>query len=85
MTAANVIRLLLELDQFVISPRPSLYGEVAEAVRSLCDHAEGDLGDYQAIDTSAARNDTPWIPDTPILTDGALPRGLRGAHNELDS
>jgi hypothetical protein len=82
MTAANVIRLLLELDQFVISPRPSFYGEAAEAVRSLCDHAEGDLGDYQAIDMSAARNDAPWIPDTSIL-DGAL-RGavIRGAHQK---
>jgi hypothetical protein len=82
MTAAHVIRLLLELDQFVLAPRPSLYGEAAEAVRALCDRAGGDLGDYQAIDMSAARNDAPWIPDTPIL-DGAL-RGavLRGAHQK---
>jgi hypothetical protein len=82
MTAANVIRLLLDLDQFVISPRPSLYGEAAEAVRSLCDHGDVDLGDYEAIDMSAARNDAPWTPDTPIL-DGAL-RGavLRGAHQK---
>jgi hypothetical protein len=82
MTAADVIRLLLELDQFVIAPRPSPYGEAAEAVRALCDHAEGDLGDYQAIDMSAARNDVPWIPDTPIL-DAALSRAvLRGAHQK---
>jgi hypothetical protein len=78
MSAADVIRLLLELDQFVISPRPSVYGEAAEAVRSLCDHAPVDLGDYQAIDMSAVRNDVPWIPDTPIL-DGALRHAvLRG-------
>jgi hypothetical protein len=83
MKAADVIRLLLELDQFVISPRPSPYGEAAEAVRSLCDRAEGDdLGDYQAIDMSAARDAVPWIPDTPIL-DGALRHAvLRGAHQK---
>jgi hypothetical protein len=73
MTAANVIRLLLELDQFILSPRPSLYGEAAEAVRALCNRAdaEADLGDYEAIDMSAVVNDAPWTPDTPIL-DGAL-------------
>jgi hypothetical protein len=84
MTTADVIRLLLELDQFVISPTPSPYGEAAETVRALCDRAEGDLGDYQAIDMAPVRNDVPWILDTPIL-DAALSRAvLRGAHQKGD-
>ena len=61
MTAANVIRLLLELDQFVISPRPSLYGEVAELCGRCAITLRGTSADDQAIHTSAARNDSPWI------------------------
>ena len=84
MTAADAIRLLLELDQFIISPRPSLYGEAAEAVRALCNRAdaEADLGDYEAIDMSAVMNNAPWTPHTPIL-DGALRAAvIRGAHQK---
>jgi hypothetical protein len=82
MTAANVIRLLLELDQFVLSPRPSLYGDAAEAVRSLCDRADVDLGDYQAIDMSAVTSDAPWIPDTPILDEALRAAVIRTANRQ---
>lgn len=61
MTAADVIRMLLEMDQQCISGRPSVVGRAAEIVQALCEHAEGSLrdpallGDYQQIDLSPVR------------------------------
>lgn len=62
MTAADVIRMLAEMDQQCISGRPSAVGRAAEIVQELCRHAEGSLrnpallGDYESIDLSAVRS-----------------------------
>ena len=60
ITAKDLISVCLELDQQVISPRPSHGGEMALLVATLCDHAEGSLrddrlGDWRCVDLSSAR------------------------------
>lgn len=77
MTAEQLIRLLLEFDQQVISPRPSSWGEAAELVADLCRHAEVTsvywpiepmrLGDWRSVDLSAVRRRAPVELDQPVL------------------
>lgn len=60
MTAADVIRMLLEMDQQFVSGRPSTMARAAEIVQALCIHAQGSaptglLGDYQSIDLGPVR------------------------------
>jgi hypothetical protein len=73
--AASLIRLLLELDQQVIHPRPSAWGQAAELVATLCMHAEGSLarsapallGDWEAVDLSGVNRRPPQRLDQPTL------------------
>jgi hypothetical protein len=73
MTVAKLIRLLLELDQQCVSPRPSLFGEGVELVRMLADHAEPSIrnpdlmGDWEAIDVSQVRKRVGGNLNQPIL------------------
>lgn len=61
MTAADVIRMCVEMDQQFISGRPSPMARAAEIVQELCRHAEGSirdprlLGDYESIDLAPVR------------------------------
>ncbi len=59
MTAADVIRVMLELDQQCLTSRPSAWGKGAEIVRQLCILADCPgrrdlLGDWESIDISVA-------------------------------
>lgn len=45
VTAATVIRILLELDQQCLTARPSGWGKAALLVRELCAHAKGGMSD----------------------------------------
>jgi hypothetical protein len=62
MTVADVIRMLLEMDQQFISGRPSALGRAAEIVQTLARHAEPSLrnpalmGDWESIDLSPVRS-----------------------------
>lgn len=68
ITAADLIRVLLELDQQVICPRPSAWGLSAELVGRLALIADLNpavsepgplLGNYQSIDLSPVRRPAP--------------------------
>ena len=69
MTAADLIRVLLELDQQYVSPRPSSWGRAAELVHRLAAYYEGNeadspeaqrlLGDWRSIDLSQVRGKAP--------------------------
>lgn len=58
MNGEKILRMLLEFDQQVVSPRPSHFGEAARTVRKLIEHATtGDrlpddslLGDWRSVD-----------------------------------
>lgn len=73
MTAADVIRMLLEMDQQCISGRPSALGRAAAIVATLCEHAEPSLrrpdllGDWAAIDLSAIKARAPREMDQPTM------------------
>ena len=61
INAEQLIRVLLELDQQVLTSRPSAWGEAAELVRILCLHASpslrnGDLmGNWEGVDMEPIR------------------------------
>lgn len=65
VTAADLIRILLELDQQVICPRPSAWGLAAELVATLVEHAEPSLrntaalGDWRSVDLTGVRRPAP--------------------------
>lgn len=73
MTAADLIRVLLELDQQVIHPRPSEWGKAAAIVHTLAMHAEPSLrdpkvlGDWEAIDMTPISRPAPRVLSQPIL------------------
>lgn len=73
MTAADVIRILLELDQQVISPRPSAWGEAAEIVWDLCCNVSTglpchcELGDFGPIDFSVIHEPPPRKLRQPLV------------------
>jgi hypothetical protein len=73
MTAARLIRLLLEFDAQVVGPRPSDFGRAAVLVARLCEHAEpslrspATLGDWRAVDLTAVGRPAPVRLDQPIL------------------
>lgn len=60
MTAADLIKVCLELDRQWLTSRPSPWGEAAELVAWLCGragafHPVDRLGDWRSIDLSPAR------------------------------
>jgi hypothetical protein len=75
MTAADLIRVCLELDQQVICPRPSCWGQAAEMVSKLacvCENAGQTFnppiyGDYRTIDLSVIRKRAPCVLEHPQL------------------
>lgn len=73
MTAADLIRVLLELDQQCLTARPSAWGRAAELVATLCDHAEPSLrdpkamGDWRSVDLAPARRRAPRELNQPVL------------------
>ncbi len=73
MTAADLIRVLLELDQQVCHPRPSEWGKAAALVYSLAAHAERSLpdrkvlGDWEDINLTSILRPAPQVPDQPVL------------------
>lgn len=76
MNAEQLIKVLLELDQQVIHPRPSSWGKAAELVMNLAAHAERSLrrdglsellGDYESVDLSSVRRRAPKDLDQPTL------------------
>ncbi len=73
MTVADIINVLLELDQQVISPRPSEWGKAAELVRDLAEAAEPSMrdpkrfGPWEEIDLSSVHQRAPREIDQPTL------------------
>jgi hypothetical protein len=72
MNVADLIQVLLELDQQVISPRPSSWGKAAELVARLAGCSEGRLanalfGDWRDIDLSQVRQRAPRELRQPTL------------------
>ncbi len=72
MKAEKVLRLLLELDQQVISPRPSIFWEAADTVAELCSASEGILRDgtldgWNQIDLSPFLRPAPVKLSQPII------------------
>lgn len=71
MTPEIIIKLLLELDQQCLAPRPSTWGEAADIVYDLCCHASGsyrgDMGEWVSIDMALVRSAAPRQLDQPIL------------------
>jgi hypothetical protein len=73
MTAADLIRVLLELDQQVCHPRPSEWGKAAAIVHTLAAHAESSLpnpkilGDWKAIDLTSISRPAPRVLHQPTL------------------
>lgn len=84
MNAAQLIRVLLELDRQVVSPRPSAWGEAAELVALLADHAartcaDSELfGDWRDVDLSGVRGPAPQRltqPETDAIRETHIHRG----------
>ncbi len=72
MKAETVLRLLLELDQQVVSPRPSIFGQAAQVVADLCSCAEGVLRDgtldgWNEVDLAPIIKPAPSRLNQPIL------------------
>lgn len=73
MTVADLIKVLLEMDQQVISPRPSVLGVSAKLVAVLAEHAEPSLrrpdlmGDWRSVDLSSVERQAPRELDQPYL------------------
>lgn len=61
MTVEQALKMLLEMDQQWLDPRPSPMGEAAELLATLAEHAEPSLrddsrfGDWRSIDLSVVR------------------------------
>jgi hypothetical protein len=70
MTPADVIQIMLELDQQQIRPRPSAWGKAAMIVRDLCFHAEGSfrgpMGDLDSLDMGAVHCPAPQTLNQPL-------------------
>lgn len=64
-TAADLMRVLLDLDKQWLTSRPSPWGAAAELVALLCEHAEPSLrrpdvmGDWRTVDLSGVRKPAP--------------------------
>lgn len=73
MTLADLLRVLLELDQQCLTSRPSPWGRAAELLSILADHAEPSvrdaslLGDWRSVDLSTARQPATRGLDQPTL------------------
>lgn len=73
MTVADLINVCLELDQQIVSPRPSEWGKAAELVRDLAEHAEPSMrdpkrfGEWEDIDLSPVRCRAPRELDQPTI------------------
>jgi hypothetical protein len=70
MTVADLINVLLELDQQVIHPRPSEWGKAAELVHALAVAAEPNVcnpGPWKDIDMSSVRRRSPQEIRQPTL------------------
>jgi hypothetical protein len=76
VTVADLIRVLLELDQQIISPRPSSWGVAAELVHALAEHAEPTLrpgpgpdifADWDKVDLSQVKRRAPRDLNQPML------------------
>lgn len=89
MTVADVIRMLLEMDQQMISPRPSVLGRAAELVAMLAEHAGPSLrrpdvmGDWESIDLSPARGRAPRDLDQTTMTLAEENDRLRGRSRDV--
>ena len=73
MTAEKLIRLLLELDQQVVSPRPSDFGLAARLVKRMAyaclgDYIDSDkLGKFWEVDATAVDLPVPRDLHQPVL------------------
>lgn len=74
MNAEQLIKVLLELDQQVISHRPSEWGKAALLVADLCEYSEphrcappGRLGDWESVDLKPIDRRAPGRLDQPVL------------------
>jgi hypothetical protein len=89
MTAADVIRMLMEMDQQFISGRPSPLGRAALLVALLCEHAGPSLrrpdlmGDWESIDLSPVRRRTTGRAGQPTMDLAAENDRLRAALHRI--
>lgn len=82
MTAADLLKVLLELDQQCLTSRPSPWGKAAEVLQYMCDHCSGELrnsqggidpfpsdllGDWRSVDLSVVRKPAPRQLSQPTL------------------